>query len=323
MSRSDPGSLHQFLSWRWVIREPTCLGVPVFGDEPARTFRSAHEACRTRCPISRPDRFPAPSSELILSCYTLWMIAGQIAPWIGTALLDDDRGIPFSGSPGGSRGAVNMLFRVLACACCHPIWSFARTTDPRPDVDRLFVLAVCTLPVSSSISIAFIVGFPPVDDSDRRRGGELWSAGLGAQESSRLPRPLQARWASRPSTFSTDRESSDVMEARFAFHRLKILPPVPGRGRPGVGIDPLRPAALFLQLVPCSPDRSLSVPGRFGADRRRESSGATPPRLVSQAGAVPAPVWPLGRVHLADPDRRGCSLALSLPSVRLPWQATS
>ncbi len=151
--------------------------------------------------------------------YTLWMIAGQIAPWLGLLSwittadsLSPDRRAALAG--------LSISFRILACTFAMQ-YGVLRGRQVRARGWRLFVLRFAPILFLFPFPF-FIVGFVPwmiaVGEEEESLTGRSWE-----RKDQASPQAARARWASRPSTLSTDRESSEVMEARSAFHRLKTL----------------------------------------------------------------------------------------------------
>ena len=205
--------------WRWVIQR-----------RPAWSLRSA---ATRRLDLSSPPaklgRMPSPFRARIdslrrnqnrsLSALLLWLIAGQTAPWI--ALLSWMTTAD-SLSPGRRTAldGLSVLFRVLACAVAVQ-YGILRGRQIRAKRMRLFVLrfAPCLFLLPSPF---FIAGLLP------------WIAAIGEEEETLISRSwrnksqaslqvIGARGSSPFSAFSTAGENSDAMDARFAFHRLKIL----------------------------------------------------------------------------------------------------
>jgi hypothetical protein len=205
-------------SWHWLIRRPT-----------SSAFRSSTasrlELSSPRMAVQRtpPLRVRIDSlrraQDQSLFPLILWLIAGQLAPWI--AMLSWMTTVATL-SPGrrAALEALSLLFRVLACAVAVQ-YGVLRGRQIRAQSNRRLILWFA--PVLFLLPFpAFILGFLPwllaLGEEEETLVGRAWS-----RKSQSSPQALQARWPSRPAAFSTARESSDVMEARFAFHRLKIF----------------------------------------------------------------------------------------------------
>jgi hypothetical protein len=205
--------------WHWVIRS-----------RPAWAFRSS---ATSRLGLSNPRTKPVGALSLLhiqidslrrtqsssFLAYILWMIAGQIAPWLGLLSW-----ITTANSLSPGRRAVleglSISFRILACAFAMQ-YGVLRGRQIRASGWRLYVLRFAPilflLPFPS-----LIVGIVPwmiaVGEEEESLIGRSWE---GKNQAS--PQAARARWASRPSTLSMDRESSEVIDAQSAFHRLKTL----------------------------------------------------------------------------------------------------
>ena len=133
---------------------------------------------------------------------------------------------------------------------------------------------------------------------------------------------IHTRWSTRPTAFSSDRESSDVTDACAAFHRLKtfllfldagaLAWVLVRSGRPLFSFSsfPLRQIAPYLFLA------ALGLAAEVALFGRRH------PRLVSQANPIPLPY---GRSVMATQltFAEGFSSVPSLPLASPRRQASS
>ena len=211
--------LYTIPCWRWMTR-----------NRPAWAFRSSavsrleltdprNKAGRALIPFrARIDSLRRAQCQSLFPLL-LWLIAGQIAPWV--AFLSWITTAPtLSPVRREALEALSVLFRVLACAASVQ-YGTLRGWQIRARSCRLFILRFAPflylLPFPAFLP-GFLVWLIAIGEEEESLIGRAWSS-----RSQSSPQAVQARWSSPPSIISTNGESSDVIQARFAFHRLKIL----------------------------------------------------------------------------------------------------
>jgi hypothetical protein len=211
--------LYAIPAWRRVIQTRPAwacgpLGKPVLdlsaprGPQPRRFRRalSRVHSCRRTLGQSMP-------------ALLLWMIVGQIGLWV--ALLSGLMTAP-SLSPGRRAvlQGVSIGFRILACAGGIQ-YGLLRARQIRAGRLRLFVLRWAPLCFLFGF-LAWILGLLPwlaaLNEERETLVSRCW-----LRKSSSSSQALRARWGARPSPLATTAWNSEILLARFAFYRLKLL----------------------------------------------------------------------------------------------------